>query len=120
MSLAMNLESFQVDPMGFLLFLEKIKPYIKEQKIGAYALMHQCLEYQLGLAILSSFKNVPNFLRSFGAIYAALKKYERLENIESKVSLCDYWDFEESKYLKRHLSFRIGRGLVNIVKILKG
>ncbi|RDU61615.1 MULTISPECIES: glycosyltransferase family 2 protein [Helicobacter] len=112
--LAMNLESFQADPMGFLPLLAKIKPYAKEQKIGAYALLHQSLEYQLGLATLSSFKSISNFLKSFGVIYRVLQRYKKLKNIENANSLQDYWDFKESEHLKKHLSFRIGRKLTKL------
>lgn len=113
--LAMNLESFQADPMGFLPLLAKIKPYAKEQKIGAYALMHQSLEYQLGLATLSSFKSISNFLKSFGVLYRILQRYKKLANIERASPLQDYWDFKEAEHLKKHLSFRIGKKLVKIV-----
>ncbi|WP_300669572.1 glycosyltransferase family 2 protein [Helicobacter sp. UBA3407] len=112
--LAMNLESFQADPMGFLPLLAKIKPYAKEQKIGAYALLHQSLEYQLGLATLSSFKSISNFLKSFGVIYRVLQRYKKLKNIENANSLQDYWDFKESEHLKKHLSFRIGGKLTKL------
>lgn len=113
--LAMNLESFQADPMGFLPLLNQIKPYAHKQKIGAYALVHQSLEYQLGLAILSSFKNIPNFLKSLGVVYQIFKQYKKLENIEHTNCLQTYWDFKEAEHLKKHLSFKIGKRCVRII-----
>lgn len=83
--LAMNLESFESDPMGFLPLLKRIKPYAREYKIGAYALVHKSLEYQLGLAIISSFKSFSNFLYSPFVIISIFKHYQKLSILQSQI-----------------------------------
>lgn len=112
--LAMNLESFQADPMGFLPLLAKIKPYAKEQKNRCVCTLTSKPRVSVGISHTFKLQKHFKFLKSFGVIYRVLQRYKKLKNIENANSLQDYWDFKESEHLKKHLSFRIGRKLTKL------
>lgn len=104
--LGLNLDSFIADPLGYKKYLPQIKEYAKERNLGAYALFHQSLEYQLGSHIISSFKSIGNFLKAPHSLFMVYNFYRQNKNI---YDLTSYSDYNYAIRLKNHLSYKIGK-----------
>lgn len=103
--LGLNLDSFIADPLGYKKYLPQIKEYAKERDLGAYALLHQSLEYQLGSHIISSFKSFDNLIKAPRSLFMIYNFYR-----QNKITydLSSYNDYDYAAKLKNHLSYKIG------------
>lgn len=104
--LGLNLDSFIADPLNYKQYLPQVKEYASGQCLGAYALLHQSLEYQLGSHIISSFKSFGNFIKAPRSLFMIYNFYRKNQNI---YNLSNYSDYDHAKKLKNHLSYKIGK-----------
>lgn len=109
--LALNLTSFINDPLGYKKFLSpELLDFAKEYKIGAYALIHSTLAYQLGQALISAKFGFKRLIKTPLFIYKIFRS-----NNFSRISAPNIDDFYDKKWadkLKNHKCYKIGRILV--------
>lgn len=109
--LALNLNSFLSDPLGYKKYLNKeLLEFAKTYKIGAYALIHSTLAYQLGLLFISAKFSFKRFIKTPFFVYKILKIGYFSKNSNPNIS--GFWDNEWANRLKSHKSYKIGKFLV--------
>lgn len=106
--LALNLNSFLSDPLDYKKYLSKeLLEFAKTYKIGAYALIHSTLAYQLGQVIISAKFGFKRFLKTPFYIYQMIKSAKFSKNSNPNIDY--FWDKDYAQKLKKHKSFRIGK-----------
>ncbi|HEA8165091.1 TPA: hypothetical protein RXN25_001586, partial [Campylobacter coli] len=102
-------------------FCKTDKPIDKkvEKSIGAVDRIKNQLSYRLGYAIVSNSKNPLKMIMMPFSIIKSIKEYKQYRNKTKHIifqPLETYADYEESLRVQSHLSYRIGRTILNANK----
>ncbi len=104
--LAINLQNFPNDPLGYKRYLPIAKKYAKEHNIGAFALVYSSVYYWIGLILISSKISLKHFLKTPFYIYQILKDKSYTKKYEFDID--NYWDRDYALKVLKHKSYKLG------------
>ncbi|MBR6611287.1 MAG: hypothetical protein IKK93_03495, partial [Campylobacter sp.] len=111
--LALNLQNFPNDPLGYKRYLPLAQKYAKNHNIGAFALVQSSVYYWIGLVLISSKISLKNFLKTPYYLYQILK--DKAYTKKCKFDIDNHWDKEYALKVLNHKAYKLGIKLAKII-----
>lgn len=111
--LALNLQNFPNDPLGYKSYLPLAQKYAKSKNIGAFALVQSSVYYWIGLVLISSKISLKNFLKTPYYLYQILNDKTYIKKY--KFDMGNYWDKEYALKVLNHKAYKLGKQLGIII-----
>ena len=111
--LALNLQNFPNDPLGYKRYLPLAQKYAKDHNIGAFALVQSSVYYWIGLVLISNKISLKNFLKTPFYIYQILNDKTYIKKY--KFDIDNHWDKEYALKVLNHKAYKLGIKLAKII-----